>query len=358
MAKPRVFACAAAALGLVTWVSVEGAAAEASPVAHASPACTGVQTLTYSAADQAAARDYWTTARIQAAAGFSISALNRAGLAGRSSENAQPLAATQCTPTADAVTGSAASIPRVRVSAATPTATTGFPTIGKLTFKADGVLDLSCTATVIQGAKVPNNEELIATAAHCIEGTTAGIPYTSTNLAFSPMWHDNQSPLGVWTADKVFLNSGWMHCPIPLVDCSTNPADDYAIIVLNPQNGRGVGDVTGADGWLVNQPGSIAGVTIAGIPSNSPQTLVAVSDTTTVVESGTAYRQATTPGFTDGSSGGPWLEHFNSTTGVGTLIGDTGGFEQGGPASGSPSFTDTWNGAFASVVADATNFEG
>lgn len=325
--EPRIFVSGAAALGLVACACIGGAsAADASPAAGVRPACIEVQSLTYSAADQAA----------------------------------KPLVATQCIPIADAVTGAAASAPRATSPTATSagTTTTAFPTIGKLTFKADGLLGLSCTATVIQGTKVPNSEELIATAAHCVEGVTDRVPYTSTNLAFSPMWHDNQSPLGVWTARKVFLNSGWMHCPIPVVNCTTNPADDYAIIVLNPQNGRGVGDVTGADGWLVNQPAAIAGVTVAGIPSNSPRTLLAVSNTTTVTQSGVPYRQATTPGFTDGSSGGPWLEHFDDSTGVGTLIGDTGGFEQGGPASGSPSFTDTWNSAFASVVAAATNFEG
>jgi len=359
LAKTRVFLSAATAIGLAAWACAGGAsAAGAAPVAGASPACTGIQTLTYSAADQAAARDYWTTAQIRGAAGFSASALNRTGLTHRSSADSRPLAATECMPVAGTVTSAAAFVPRAATLAATPKAATAFPSIGKLTYKADGLLDLSCTATVIQGAKVPNNEELIATAAHCIEGTTGGIPYTSTNLAFSPMWHDNQSPLGVWTARKVFLNSGWMHCPIPVVNCTTNPADDYAIIVLNPQNGRGVGAVTGADGWLVNQPGTISGVTIAGIPSSASQTLVTVSDTTTATQSGVAYRQATTPGFTDGSSGGPWLEHFNSATGAGVLIGDTGGFEQGGPASGTPSYSDTWDGAFASVVAAATNFEG
>lgn len=323
IAKPRVFASTATAIGVAAWVCTGAAStAGAAPVADAHPACAVIQTLTYSAADS------------------------------------RPLVATECVPIPGTVKSAAAFAPRAARPGATPKAGTAFPTIGKLTYKADGLLNLSCTATVIQGSKIPNNEELIATAAHCIEGTTGGIPYTSTNLAFSPMWHDNQSPLGVWTVRKVFLNSGWMHCPIPVVNCKTNPADDYAIIVLNPQNGHGVGDVTGADGWLVNQPSAISGVTVAGIPSNSSQTLVTVSDSTTVTESGVAYRQATTPGFTDGSSGGPWLEHFNSTTGTGVLIGDTGGFEQGGPASGTPSYSDTWDSAFASVVAAATNFEG
>jgi V8-like Glu-specific endopeptidase len=239
-----------------------------------------------------------------------------------------------------------------------PTASAGVPTIGKLTFNADGVLSLNCTATVIKGTAAPNNEELILTAAHCIEGTTGGIPYTSTDLAFTPMWHNNTAPYGTWTAKKVFLNSGWMHCTIPLVDCGTNPADDYAIIVLNPQNGTGVGDITGADGWSINQPSTIKNVTVAGIPGNSPDTLFSTANTVTVTESGHPYRKATTPGLTDGSSGGPWLQGLNTTTGLGVLLGDTGGYEQGGPSSGSPSYSTTWAGDFAAVVKDAVSFEG
>jgi hypothetical protein len=40
------------------------------------------------------------------------------------------------------------------------------------------------------------------------------------------------------------------------------------------------------------------------------------------------------------------------------LIGDTGGFEQGGPSSGSPSYSDDWTGSFAAVVKAAVGFEG
>jgi hypothetical protein len=53
-------------------------------------------------------------------------------------------------------------------------------------------------------------------------------------------------------------------------------------------------------------PGAtIPGVTIAGIPATSPGTLVTATGTSTVTESGEPYRQAVTPGFTDGTSGGP-----------------------------------------------------
>jgi hypothetical protein len=170
-------------------------------------------------------------------------------------------------------------------------------------------------------------------------------------------WNNNEDPYGTWSVEEVFLNS-WMSCTIPLVDCSTNPLNDYAIIVLSPQDGNGVGDITGANGWTINQPDSIDNVTIAGIPGTSSDLLTTVTDIDTVTESGSTYREATTPGFTDGTSGGPWLTDFDTTTGLGTLIGDIGGYEEGGPSSGSPSYSDDWTSGFATVVSDAVSYEG
>jgi hypothetical protein len=34
--------------------------------------------------------------------------------------------------------------------------------------------------------------------------------------------------------------------------------------------------------------------------------------------------------FWDGTSGGPWIVHFHPVTGRGTVIGEIGGYEQGG----------------------------
>ena len=34
--------------------------------------------------------------------------------------------------------------------------------------------------------------------------------------------------------------------------------------------------------------------------------------------------------YQDGTSGGPWITHLNPATGTGTVIGEIGGYEQGG----------------------------
>jgi V8-like Glu-specific endopeptidase len=359
----RVTALFTVALSAITAVVLcAPASADASTRASRS-GCLIVQTLKFSKAQDAAALDYWTSARIRATKAFSQAALDKLGRSGRVPQGAAPISTTRCVPEAAAVRGAGPFAPPGAAASYTPparaatTSSDGYPTVGKLTYDADGILSLDCTATVLQGTTATNNEDLIVTAAHCIEGVEDGVPYTSTDLAFSPMWHDNQNPYGTWSVSEVFLYS-WMHCPIPLIDCSTNPENDYAVIVLSPKNGKGVGDITGANGWRVNQPGTIDDVTIAGIPGSSPDTLTTVANTATVSESGDSYRLAATPGFTDGTSGGPWFEGFNATTGRGTLIGDTGGYEEGGPSSGSPSYSDYWTGSFATVVGQAVAYEG
>ncbi len=304
-----------------------------------------------------------------AAIGSTVPAVRTAGcvkvqtLTYSGAPDAHPASARQCVPQAGPITAASARAPRAssssaREGASAATATREIPTVGKLTFRVDGVVKLNCTATVTDGTAAANSEELIVTAAHCIEGTIGRVAYTSTNLAFSPMWHDGKNPFGTWTVRKAFLDSGWLTCSVPVVDCKTNQLYDYAVVVLSPKNGKGIGDVTGADGWSVKQPKTIAGVTIAGIPATSPGTLVTTTNTDTVTESGEPFRRATTPGFTDGSSGGPWLTNFSAKTGRGVLIGDTGGFEQGGPSGGSPSYSNYWTDSFAALVKAAVSFEG
>jgi V8-like Glu-specific endopeptidase len=292
-----------------------------------------------------------TTLPVRVAGCVKVQTLTYGGAPG-----AKPVSARQCVPESGLITAVSARAPQAEASSVATTRE--IPTVGKLTFHVDGVVSLNCTATVIDGTAATNNEDLIVTAAHCIEGTIGHVAYTSTNLVFSPMWHNGKNPFGTWTVKKVFLHSGWLTCSIPLVNCKTNQLYDYAIIVLNQKNGKGVGDITGADGWSVNQPKTIPGVTIAGIPGTSQRTLVTTTNTVTVTESGEPFRRAATPGFTDGSSGGPWLRNFSTTTNRGVLIGDTGGFEQGGPSSGTPSYSNFWTGSFAAVVKAAVGFEG
>jgi hypothetical protein len=194
--KVRSAALSAVAASVLAIPFPHGASATGGggPTAPRVARCLEVQALTPPGAQDAAARRYWTRARIGAARAFSRAALRTLARPRPPVWGRQLVRATQCIPQTARSRG-AAPLP-ARTTPATATAGNGYPTIGKLIFKADGVLPLNCTATVINGTAAPNRGELILTAAHCIEGTLGGIPYTSTDLAFSPMWHDNTNPYG------------------------------------------------------------------------------------------------------------------------------------------------------------------
>lgn len=269
----------------------------------------------------------------------------------------------QCQPALDSVADGAVSQPAVPSAAALPGTQNidGYPTVGKFFFKVAGLGSLNCTATVISDAKNNPKRELILTAAHCIEGAFNGVGYMTGDWLFAPMWHDNKFPYGKWTVQSVYIEPHWMHC-VNVVQCQTNPNYDYAVLVLKPQHGHGVGWYTGEDGWHVNKPKTIT-VRIVGIPGNSAKAKVNVTRSQTVTLNGTPAvgkflaRTASTPGFTDGTSGGPWFYSFNTRTDRGLLLGDTGGFEDGGPSSGSPSYSSYWTSTFSALVAKAAQHE-
>lgn len=115
---------------------------------------------------------------------------------------------------------------------------------------------------------------------------------------------------------------------------------------MKPLNGNSIANVTGANGFnTVNQPTSAQNVTIIGYPSSANEPLINVTNTTTVQESGEPFRTGSTPGFTIGCSGSPWFSSFNAAEQVGILLGETGGFEEGGPNSGTPSYPPVWTAA-------------
>jgi hypothetical protein len=219
-------------------------------------------------------------------------------------------------------------------------ATDGYKTVGKLFVTALGV-QFSCTATVI-------GPDIILTAAHCFKGELDGIPYTTSKWTFAPMWHDNKFPFGKWSVRSVYLMRTWIS--------KLNPKYDYAVVVLKPRAGHDIAHYTGQDSWsakLSLKPGQSRPVRIVGIPEGSSKALISVSRAVAVdVRPGFEVLRASTPGFGNGTSGGPWFDPFSPRTGTGTVIGVTGGYEAGG-ATDSPSYADFLTAQFAGLVSAA-----
>lgn len=78
--------------------------------------------------------------------------------------------------------------------------------------------------------------------------------------------------------------------------------------------------------------------------------------TVTVTKNGQPFRSGNASGLGEGTSGGPWYKS-PVRNGVGLMIGDTGGWDQGGPNSGNPCYSDFWNGDFGGLVAAAAKKE-
>src|SRR5260370_11551246 len=191
----------------------------------------------------------------------------------------------------------------------------GYKSVGKF-FVRFLSLKFSCTAAVI-GANV------IVTAAHCFKGAISGIKYTTTGWIFAPMWHDNKFPYGKWSVQAVYLAENWI--------TKMDPKFDYAVVVLNPRNGRDVGSYTGQNSWNSSYtlaPGQSSPVRVVGIPEASSKTRVSVTSAV-AVHAGARFTvlQASTPGFGNATTGTPWFSPFNTKTDTGTIVGVTGGYQ-------------------------------
>ena len=166
-----------------------------------------------------------------------------------------------------------------------------------------------CTASVVASPA----GDLVLTAAHCVQ------PGEPQGLFFAPGFHDGVAPYGMWAVADVLVPEGWT--------AGADPDLDFAFLtVYQTGNSRSVQSLTGAETLGANR-GFTNDVTLAGYPdgANSP---VICRDTTT--RAGAYQQRIACPGFSDGTSGGPWLTAVEPDTGNGTVIGVIGGYEEGG----------------------------
>ncbi len=184
----------------------------------------------------------------------------------------------------------------------------GTPAVGALfsTTSDGGIGQHFCSASVVESPA----RDLLITAAHCTGG--------GGSMVFIPGYDNGRMPYGIWQVTRVIVSQGWVS--------SADPDDDVAFLVVTGPGGAKIQDVTGGERLGIGQPaGQI--VNVVGYPEtvNTPircdNYVRGFSPTQLVFDCG---------GYTDGTSGGPLLENVNPSTGLGTVIGVIGGYEQGG----------------------------
>jgi V8-like Glu-specific endopeptidase len=162
--------------------------------------------------------------------------------------------------------------------------------------------------------------DLLITAAHCISGGQNG-GYRQ-DIVFIPGYRDGQEPFGVWIPARLLVAPQWQN--------SSDPDYDVGFIVLKPDDGKNVEDVAGAN-QLGIDPGYTNLVRVTGYPASEDAPVTCVSWTSRQSQSQLRFDCG---GFTGGTSGSPWVTHFDPRTRTGTIVGVLGGYQEGGSTEG------------------------
>jgi len=172
--------------------------------------------------------------------------------------------------------------------------------------------DHFCTASVVSSP----DRDLLITAAHCIDGGD-GSGYRS-DLVFIPGYRDGEAPYGIWTPARLLVAPGWAK--------SADPDLDVGFVVLEPRDGENIEQVLGANTLAFN-PGYRNLVRVTGYPQSSDEPITCRNWT---AEQSASQLEFSCGGFTGGTSGSPWITHFDSATETGHIVGVIGGYQQGG----------------------------
>jgi hypothetical protein len=173
-----------------------------------------------------------------------------------------------------------------------------------------------CTASVINSAR----GDLLITAAHCL----GKVPVSQ--MVFIPYFHDGAEPFGEYPVTSQSFPPGWFP--------GGSIARDYAFLTVK-------GDVqkkAGAEQVAASTP-LPRDVTVEGY-DQSGATTVCPTHPEAVTRDGHPQLRFACPGFADASSGAPFLAHLSPRSGLGTIIGVLGGYQEGG-ATSSVSYAST-----------------
>ena len=142
---------------------------------------------------------------------------------------------------------------------------------------------------------------------------------TAAEVAFVPGYNAGAAPYGVWIVTRVYVDASW--------SASSDPDDDVAILrVSQPGSTVPIEDVTGAERLRSGAPARQL-VEVIGYPDSADQAIACRNWTREPIADQLEFDCG---GYTDGTSGGPFLDGVDPRTGRGTVIGVIGGYEQGG----------------------------
>ncbi|KJY47417.1 peptidase [Streptomyces sp. NRRL S-444] len=246
---------------------------------------------------------FWTAERMRSATPLDVTAAPGAGrVRAAASDRPTAIAPTAASSATSAVAASPTAFPQAGG------AWTGGGAVVKTSgrvFFTFGDRTASCSGDSIASA----NGSTVITAGHCVkyQGTW------HTNWIFVPAYNNGNAPYGQWSATKTFATDQWA--------ASEDMNMDVGLAVVAPLNGQKLSQVVGAQGILFNG-GYNKKMYSFGFPAAAPY------DGTKLVycsgNSGKDFLLTKDHGLgcnmTGGSSGGPWFQDFDESTGLGTQV--------------------------------------
>jgi len=210
----------------------------------------------------------------------------------------------------DIATGFVRAVRHLAVPSRAGQAFAGTPAVGALFTTSAGRLGQHfCTASVVDSPA----GDLVITAAHCVAGTLG-------TIEFVPGYDRGNQPYGVWTVTKVYLDQAWKS--------SSSDDDDFAFLqVSQPGSSVPVENVTGAERLAAGTPVSRQLVQVIGYPNATNQPVTCQNR---LRQPMAGQLEFDCDGYTNGTSGGPFLSEVDQATGQGLVIGVIGGYQQGG----------------------------
>jgi len=181
-------------------------------------------------------------------------------------------------------------------------------TAGKAYFVLNGQ-NYMCSGSVVNA----NNKATIVTAGHCVYEYERQI--WATNWIFIPDYSLGSRPFGTFVGRELATKNGWMN--------SRDWNYDVGIVLVNRNDkGQLPQDVVGGLGITLNAPKQ-ATTNAFGFPKNmnngeTMSTCAGTSSGATVLAGFTGYQLAC--GMTGGSSGGPWIQQYNTNTKSGQQV--------------------------------------
>ncbi|HEU5421654.1 MAG TPA: trypsin-like serine protease [Streptosporangiaceae bacterium] len=189
----------------------------------------------------------------------------------------------------------------------------GTPAVGALFTRKNGTLTHFCTASVVHSTR----GNLLITAAHCMQGRSlkpAGV------VTFAPGYHNGHFPHGRWIVRASYTDSRWK--------ASRDPNDDVAFLIAGRRGVR-IEKYTGAE-TLATGTSLPREVKVIGYPDTAELPVSCWAKARAFTRPHLRQEVFDCAGYTDGTSGGPFLYRVSKTTGTGRVMGVIGGYQQGG----------------------------